>query len=418
MIGNKILQFLLPPLVIAAGVALFIGLRATAPETEPQPVEEPAWTVDSTVVTPAPVAPRLRLSGHLESPRTSALTAAVEADVIEVSAREGRRVAAGERLVQLDGTDLELQVREQRAEINELQAQLALEEHQIEADRRELASERELEAIAERELGRVQRLADRDLASGSDLDGARRELAQQRMAVSSRRLAVDSAESRLAQLAARLDRAEALHDRLARDLGRTTVRAPFAGRVAEVSVSPGDRVRPGEPLVEVYDSGALEVRAHLPAGRIGPIRRVLALGTPLSATAVVDAEPLRLELDRLGGRSDRGEGGVTALFRVTEGGEDLPLGRFVALEAMLPVEPDAVVLPFEALYGTRRVYRLEEGRMRAVEVERLGEAPLPDGRRGMLVRSPELTAGTRVVVTQIPRAMDGLRVRDLGSEAP
>lgn len=418
MTGRKILQFLLPPLVIAGGVALFVGLRATAPVTEAQPVEEPAWTVDSVAVSPAPVAPRLRLSGYLESPRTSMMTAAVEADVAEVPVREGQRVAVGDRLVQLDRTDLELQLREQTAEVNDLRAQRDLEARQIEADRRELNQEQALVTIAEREKARVQRLADRDLASGSDLDQARRELAQQRMALSSRQLAVDSAESRMAQLEARLDRAEAVRDRLARDLARTTVRAPFAGRLAEVNVSPGDRVRPGEALVQLYDTAALEVRAHLPAGKIGPVRRALALEQGLSGTAVVDGQPLALELDRISGRSDRGEGGVAGLFRVTEGGEDLPLGRFVALEASLPVEPDAVVLPFESLYGTRRVYRLEEGRMRAVTVERLGEAPLPDGRRGMLVRSPALTAGSRVVITQIPRAMDGLRVRDLGDEAP
>ncbi len=418
MSGNRLLKALLPPLVIAAGVALFLLLRATAPETEPQPVEEPAWAVQSVEVSPTPVPPRLRLSGYLESPRTSMLTAAVEADVASVPVREGRRVEAGDVLVELDRADLELQLREQTAEVNDLRSQRALEERQIEADRRELANERELVAIAERELNRVQRLADRDMASGSDVDARRRELEQQRMSLSGRQLAVDSAENRLEQLAARLDRAEAVRDRFARDLGRTTVRAPFTGRLSEVHVSPGDRVRPGEQLVQVYDTRALEVRAHLPAGKIGPVRRVLALEDGLSATAMVDAQSLRLELDRLSGRSERGEGGVAGLFRVVEGGEDLPLGRFVALEALLPAEPDAVVLPFEALYGTRRVYRLDDERMRAVEVERLGEAPLADGRRGMLVRSPELTAGTRVVVTQIPRAMDGLRVRDLGSEQP
>jgi hypothetical protein len=78
----------------------------------------------------------------------------------------------------------------------------------------------------------------------------------------------------------------------------------------------------------------------------------------------------------------------------------------------MPPVAQAVDLPSEALYGMDRIYRVEDGRMRAVRIERLGVV-LRDGERRerVLVRSPTLQAGDQVVVTQLANAIDGLRVR-------
>jgi hypothetical protein len=70
-----------------------------------------------------------------------------------------------------------------------------------------------------------------------------------------------------------------------------------------------------------------------------------------------------------------------------------------------------VPLPFEALYGLKRVYRLDGGRLVTVDVERVGELRLPDGSVQVLVRSPDLHPGDQVVTTQLPNAVNGLRVK-------
>ena len=49
--------------------------------------------------------------------------------------------------------------------------------------------------------------------------------------------------------------------------------------------------------------------------------------------------------------------------------------------------------------------------MKGVLVERLGEVQTIDGTRRVIVRSDELEAGARVIVTQLPNASDGLKVQ-------
>jgi hypothetical protein len=54
---------------------------------------------------------------------------------------------------------------------------------------------------------------------------------------------------------------------------------------------------------------------------------------------------------------------------------------------------------------------MEGQRMRALHMERVGEQRGLDGSARVLVPSPELQPGDQIVITQLPNAMDGLRVR-------
>ncbi len=399
-----------PLVVLAVAVGLFMLLVATRPEPVPVEPEEPAWPVETVAAEPGVHRPWVRLYGHVESPARAVLTAAVTADVVEVAVREGQSVAAGDLLVALDPAELQDTLRQREAELAELTAALGQERRAVEADRETLTAEEALLDLAERRVARMERLRAEDAVSDSELDDAREALQRQRMAVTRARLAVESAAERTAAAAARRDRAAAARDLAARDVERGRVTAPFNGRVTEVEIGVGERVSPGTPLVALYDTGALEIRAHLPAQRIAAVRRALASGDDIRAEAVIDGQRYPLRLDRLAGRTAADEGGQTALFAVDGRHDEIPLGRFATVEMQLPPEADTVVVPFEALYGRDRIYRVVDERMQPVVVERLGEAALPDGRRGALLRAPGLAAGEPVVATQIPRATAGLRV--------
>ena len=180
-----------------------------------------------------------------------------------------------------------------------------------------------------------------------------------------------------------------------------------------MSVSPGDRVRVGDEIVTVYNTSEIEIRAQIPTRHVPRVRDALAAGHSLHAKALVDGRTVRAKLDRFTAEVERGGGGADAYFRIVEGGQDLPLGRTVELLVDLPDADNSVALPYEAVYGTNRIYRLEGERMRSLEVERVGEQRSADGAR-VLVRGPDLQPGDRIVVTQLPNAMDGLRVKVAG----
>ena len=53
--------------------------------------------------------------------------------------------------------------------------------------------------------------------------------------------------------------------------------------------------------------------------------------------------------------------------------------------------------------------------MKSVEVERLGETHPDDGNGRVILRSPDLTPSDRLIVTHLPNAIDGLKVRVAGA---
>ncbi|MCC5857577.1 MAG: efflux RND transporter periplasmic adaptor subunit [Ectothiorhodospiraceae bacterium] len=409
---SPLLRWLLPLLIVIVTVVLVAALMGSRPQPEPQPLEERAWPVAVQTAELGDYRPIVRLQGFLESPALVTVVAPVEADVLAVPRLEGERVGAGELLIRLDEDDLRLVLAEREAELAELRQQRRIEEQRLRSDRGELALEQQLLTLTRREAQRLRELAGEQFVSPSALERAELETTRQELAVSARRFAVDTGQARLDQLDARMARAEALRDRAALNLARTRLQAPFDGRLAEVMVAAGDRVRPGEPLVRLYDSERLEIRVTIPRVYLSRIRDAQQTEA-LRARVHIDGQVFPASLSRFAGRAERGQGGVDALFRLQDAGEDPVLGRFAELELGLPVETGTVLLPFEALYDTARVYRVENGRLRALDVERLGDARFPDGRRGVLVRSDALADGDRIVTTQLAQAMDGLRVQVL-----
>jgi len=407
------LRRLLPILFLALGAGGLAALAITKPAPQPLEVREKVWIVSVAQASPGRLRPTRTLYARVDSPRVATLSAAVTADVQAVPVREGRSVASGDLLVRLDDRDARLVVAQRDADVAEVRAELASELRRHDSDKIALTHEQRLLELARREVERAERLATRDLGSASGLDTTRQSEARQALALDNRRMAIEEHESRRAALEARLARAEALAAQARLDLERTEVRAPFGGRVASVAVAPGDRVRAGDDLLTLFDHTLMELRAQVPTHDLVRLRAALDAGESVEARARVGSATVHARLDRLGAAVQRGRGGADALFSVLDPEKHgLELGRTFALTVLLPAVDGVVALPAEALYGGDRVYLLDDdSRLAGVAVQRAGEFEDEQGRQLLLVRSPALASGATVVTTQLPNAVDGLKVR-------
>ena len=413
----RIVRIVLPVIILAAGAGGMTALVKSKPEREPLEAEERAWTVAAAPVEPGTVTPQLVLFARVDSPRIAQLSSAVTADVKAVDVLEGQRAGRNDRLLALDDREIRLVLAQRDAEMAECEADL---EHERLRHRNNLAAlehEKALLELARREVARARDLADRGVGSQASLDQVRRDEERQLLAVEQRRLEIRGHESRRKQVEAKLARATAQQARAMLDLERTRVYPPFEGRITEVFVSPGDRVRPGDRLLAMFDTGTLELRAQIPIRRLPVVRAALERGETLDARAVVDGREIRAVLHRLTAQVDPGSGGADGLFRVTEGNAWLQIGRTVEIILDLPPIHDAVAVPREALYGTDRVFVLDGERMKSVEVERVGEIHAGDGDGRLILRSPHLGASDRLIVTHLPNATDGLKVKEAGAAA-
>lgn len=411
----RIVRIVLPLLILAAGIGGMAALVKSKPEREPLGAEERSWPVAVTAVEPGAVTPQLVLFSFVGSPRTTHLSSAVTADVKAVDVLEGQRVSLDDRLLALDDREIRLVLAQRDAELAGFDADL---EHETLRHRNNLVAlehEKELLVLARREVARARDLAERKVGSEASLDRVRRDEERQMLAVELRKLAIREHVSRTKQIEAKLARARAQQSQAVLDLERTRVYPPFAGRITEVFVSPGDRVRPGDRLLAMFDSEMLELRAQIPLRYLPVVRAALDRGETLRARAVVDGQEVHAVLHRLTARVDRGSGGADGLFRVTDGNTWLQLGRTVEVILDLPAVHAAVTAPREALYGTDRVFVLDGERMQSIVVERLGETHSDDGDSRVILRSPDLKPSDSLIVTHLPNAIDGLKVRVAGA---
>ena len=405
----------LPPLILLLAGAAAAALIASKPKPKPVTVAERAWLVAAETVAARRYRPGVTLYGRIESLWSSQLTAGVAADVREVAVVEGDRVAKGQVLVRLDDRDARLQLLQREAELRQAEARIAAEQLRHEANLETLPRERQLLALTRGEVARLQDLVTKKVGAQSQLDTARQAAEKQAIALSARQQAVDEHPSRLAEVEGVRARAAALRDQAILEVERCEVRAPFNGRIVEVMVSPGRRTRVGDPLVDLFDTDALVLRAQLPARHLPVVRAARAAGEPLIVHGEIDGVSISGELRSLAGEATSGTGGVDGLFTVTTGADEVSQGRFVRLELALPETGGLIALPHEALYGTDRIYTIDEqSRMRPQRVERVGEWRDPDGDIRVLVRAVDLPDGARVVTTQLPAALDGLLVRVAG----
>ena len=389
------LRKLLPLLILALGIGGFVALKATRPKPDPVVPQERVWRVETVTVTPAVHSPVLNLFGRVEAPDRVRAAAPVAGRLLEVRVRDGDLVAQGDLLARLDPADLEPRLAQARAELTREQLRLT-------HDRQALEQERALLALAEAALGRSEKVQSQKLGTASDVDLAREQLARTRLAVTLREQAIAEHPARLASLGAKLAEAE-------RDAARAQIKAPFDARIGTVEAGAGDQLQPNQTILTLYPVDGLYLRAKIPGSRGEELRAALAAGQRLTARANHAGRPFSAVLARLAGEADAR--GVDALLKV-EPGSDLPLGAFVDLVLQRPAMPDTIALPFAALNGGARVFAVNEGRLQGITVERVGEV-MEHGASEVLVRAAGLGPGTRVMITHLPNAVDGLKVQEV-----
>jgi RND family efflux transporter MFP subunit len=271
-------------------------------------------------------------TGTVRAVRQGTLGAEVAGRITEVRVRSGDVVAAGEVLLRIEAGSA-------------LDAEVAAHATAAGAEARLVSARADFE--------RAQQLRAKDYISIAALQRAEAAL----------RSAEAEAHASSAQASAARTRA-----------GWHTVRAPYAGHVTDVWVTPGDLATPGRALVTLHDPKALRVIAHVPDG-LSPRLRADHSATLVTSGARAPARTVTL-------RDWRVVPAVDTATRSVEVRAELPVdlalepGQFVELH--LPVSGAAPELHVPRSAVLRRsevtaVYVLDEKGLPRLRQVRLGE---------------------------------------------
>jgi len=401
-------KLILPLLVLLLAAGVYYSLVASKTQREKPVLSEKVWQIEAIETRQQTLSPNVTLYGRIESPEQLKAAAPGGGIVDRVYIRNGARVSKGDALVTMDRRDFNSALRQAEADVHDLDSQVNELEIQHRSNLASLRTERELMTLAEAEVERLVELEKQNLSAETALNSAHSELARRQLAVTSRELEVDSYPARLQTLNARQDYGKAELERARLAMKRSEVRAPFDAIISEVSVSAGDRVSLGQILVSLFPVNALEIRAHLPINYIESVQSAIANKETLVASVARRSDLGQFPLLRLAGEAEAT--GIDVYFAVDTSAAQFRPGELLALTLRLPAESGVFAVPYQAIYGNSRIYRVIEDRLQAIDVVSIGQARTANEKVQVLIRSDQIADGDLIAVTHLPNAVSGLKV--------
>ncbi|MDT8384130.1 MAG: efflux RND transporter periplasmic adaptor subunit [Gammaproteobacteria bacterium] len=381
---NRLRRILLPLLVLAAGIAAGVVLMATGPEVKRIPLVQSPPVVETRVVVPEDYQVTVHSQGTVVPHTQSTLIPEVAGRIVAIGEnfRSGGSFRAGETLFRIAAEDYRNAIIIARADL--ARARLALAQEQ---------------ALAQHAREDWEKLGRSDPPSDLTLHKPQ----------------VASATAELAAAEARLQQAE-------RNLARTEVRAPYAGRILEKAVDVGQYVAPGTVAATLYATDTAEVRLPLTDAQLALVTLPDDGGQQAPVTLSARLGNTRHQWQ---GRLVRTDGAIDTasrqLFVVAQidrpfapvgATPGLKIGQFVEAEILGRPLTGVFVLPRVAVEAGDEVLVVTADRRierRAVQVAlRKGE---------QVIVSAGLAAQERISLTPMPFARNGTAVAVAG-EAP
>jgi RND family efflux transporter MFP subunit len=370
--------------ILVAGVFLIGLMGAARPRVKPQ---APVITPPSVFyVTAAPEAVTLDVYAQGEvRPRTDiTLTSQVAGRVVSTSPAfaDGGAFNEGDLLVKIEDADYRVGVAGARSRL--AQAEQNLKREQAEAD----LARKDYEDLGGK-------------GNASELTLRLPQLAQARAAYDSARADLQSAEL---------------------NLERTSVKAPFKGRVRTRLVGQGQYVGPGAQLGRIFSTDAAEIRLTLTDNDLAK------LGLPFGFVETAEAPGPDVQLTgslanvehQWKGRIARTEGAIDPTTRqiaviavvddpygkgASPDGTPLAVGLFVDAKIVGKAFEGAYVIPRSALYGRDTVYVIASG-----DVLEKRTIAIASGERDEIIVSEGLRPGDRIVTSPLRGADVGSKV--------
>jgi multidrug resistance efflux pump len=268
--------FLLVWLVFLA-YRMFVANRpATQTST---PTTNTTSIAETSPTTANPIA--IAAEGEIVPLRSAKLSLTASGLVAHILVSDGESVEAGQPLVQLAADDLassltqaEAGVSQAQARVQAAQAQLAMAQARVEVATAQVSAARAGIQVAEAQVTSAEANVRANAAEApviiaqseaayseaqARLVQAQATLTQAQASELEAKAAIDQATAAISEAEAGVAQAEAVFKTARATLAKTTLTAPFAGKVAQLEVEQGETVNPAMPVVQLADFTAWHV---------------------------------------------------------------------------------------------------------------------------------------------------------------
>ena len=336
------------------------GEETAQPAAKP---EESALPVKVVLVKRGDLVMRLESPGEAYTEKKIALKTEVTGTIKSLNVKEGLHVRAGEVLVEID--DQEYRLRWERSEALRLKylSDLLLDKQFAPPNKEMDAGAVERIKKAEQDFSKAGSLYGQGLISREDFEKAKRSyetlliesgVKQEEVMAAAKGLTQAEIDAKIAQM----------------ELERTKIRAPFAGIISDIKVSPQEYISPGRELFTLVDISRIKVQARVLESEIGKMK------VGYEATLRFSAYPgktFKGHVEAVSPIINPEDRTCAVHIAVDNTQEEIKPGMHAEVEIAADIYKDRVLVPQEAVLvrgGRKLVFAVEEGlaKWRYIEV--------------------------------------------------
>ena len=352
-------------------VVLFLigGMHKTPP---PKVAPRVLANVETLVIAPRQYREALILPARVEAGRRATLSSELAARLDRWLVAEGASVTEGQPLAHLDTLALEARLAELNAQRAAAEATVTVAERQLASARIALTGAEADRELRKRELERLTRLHEQEIVAQSELDSSQNVSVQAGLHAENATEAVAQGEAGLALAKAHAVEIDKSLASLQVAVDKSTIRAPFAGRVDKQLAEAGEVVAPGTPLIRLLDLSSLRavvdvadryvpfldtanpaIKDYLVRAMPGAEQDVRALlvmsGPPKLTGGTYAGLELPGAIERIGQAADRASNTFEVELRFPNPGVALKEGMIAEAHIEYLLFREAIVIPLSAV---------------------------------------------------------------------
>lgn len=399
--------------ILGLGVAGFMALKATKPEPQKVQAEERVWSVQTQPLVMGDFAPMQTLYATVQADKVQVLSAPMSGVIEKVGVQSGEWASENEEIIRMEAADFEIALLTQKANLAKAEADLTKLEKNYTISLKLLKKEKDLLSFQSQKEARLAKLHAKKLVSDDEYESAKEAVLRQNLSVLQREQTVAQLESDRMALKANIQQIQqsVRQSELMKKRSVKTAQEPTL--VVETLAKSGEQVGANAALLKVLPVSSMEFHAILPNAQVAELAQALRSQQTIWAYTDLHGQPLKLRLKRiLGSASAKGQTGVFVIDDIdADSIQSIRLGQLMTLRLNLPKASNVARIPYSALYGRNKVFFIEGGRLVSQQVDFVGENMGKEGAYSALVKHPELQSGQPLVVTHLPNALDGLKVK-------
>ena len=311
---------------------------------------------------------KIEMYGKIRSAKQSKLHFPIQGKIETIHIIDGQTVEKGESLVTLDSRDNHRTIQDAQQQVLESEKELltlAQEQKKLEI---QMLKDKHAFYLAKKNHEKQKSLFSNGIISKVQLEEAAFRMDEKKAILLQTEYKSSLVDDKIALVKARIELANTTENVTKQWVERSTLKAPFKGKVQKISVQPGQQVTQHDSVMELIDAEHMLIRAVLSHSEVVQLKQDLESSSHLPVKVAIGQQVVDAKITSILPDSKNNLIGVDIVLltdQVIDG-----INEDISFTMLVPTNKKVFELPSRALINQRYVYKLNDNhQIESVPVE-------------------------------------------------